>query len=128
MASQASYVLLLAPHTEELHGLEALLAQMHCTVKIAHSADQAIANVSQEPPYLVILQENLWVEAFINQMRSLADGDRMTLVVITERHSPSWLYQEQNPGIDGFLVKPLSQDILFSLIHSASARQHCLSS
>jgi AmiR/NasT family two-component response regulator len=128
MASQSNYVLLLAPQTEELHGLESLLVEMRYSVKIAHSAAQAIANINQEPPCLVILQEDPWLQPLIHQLRSIADADRMTLVVLTECHSPSWLYQEQNPGVDGFLVKPLSQDVLFSLIHSASARQRCLSS
>lgn len=128
MASQSSYILLLAPHLEELHGLEALLAQMRYAVEIAHSADQAVAKVTQEPPCLVILQENPWMQGLIHQLRSIANANHITLVVITECHSSSWLHQEQNPGVDGFLVNPLSQDVLSSLIHSASARQRCLSS
>lgn len=127
MVSPSTYVLLLAPQLEELHGLEPLLQQIACEVEIVNSADQAVTRVSQNPPCLVILQEHPWSEAVIRRLRNTADADRMTLVLVTEPHAPSWLPQEQCPDIDGFLVKPLSLDVLFSLIHSASARQSCLS-
>jgi DNA-binding NarL/FixJ family response regulator len=127
MVVQPSYILLLAPHLEELHGLQSLLEQMRYAVEIAYSADQAIAKVRQSPPCLVILQEHPYLHTLIHQLRAIADAERITLVVVTECNSPSWFYQEQNPGIDGFLVKPLSPEVLSSLIQSASARQYCLS-
>ncbi len=121
------YVLLLASQPiEALHGLESLLQQLPYTVEIVDSIDQAVAKVAQEPPCLVILQEQPWTRSLIRQLRTLQHADRITLVMLTEPHSPSWLHQDQNPGVDGFLVKPLSSDVLSSLIQSASARLHCL--
>ncbi|MBD1846451.1 response regulator transcription factor [Cyanobacteria bacterium FACHB-63] len=125
MVFPSTYILLLAPQIEELHGLESLLQQVALDVEIVDTTDQALARVSQNPPCLVILQEHLRSEATIHQLRTIAHADRMTLVIVTETDSPSWLYQEQHPDVDGFLVKPLSPDVLFSLIHSASARQYC---
>ena len=125
MVFPSSYILLLAPQIEELQGLESLLQQLALDVEIVATADQALARVSQKPPCLVILQEHLRSEAIIQQLRTIASADRMTLVIVTEPDSPSWLPQEQHPDVDGFLVKPLSSDVLFSLIHSASARQYC---
>lgn len=127
MSFSSPYVLLLAPQSiEALHGLESLLQQMPYAVEIVHSFDQAVAKVVHEPPCLVILQEQPWSQSLIRQLRTLKNADRITLVMLTEPHSPSWLHQEQNPGVDGFLVKPLSPEVLTSLIQSASARSHCL--
>jgi DNA-binding NarL/FixJ family response regulator len=125
MVFPSTYILLLAPQLEELDGLESLLQQVALDVEIVHTADQALAKVSQKPPCLIILQEHLRSEAAIHQLRTIANADRITLVIVTETDSPSWLHQEQRPDVDGFLVKPLSSDVLFSLIHSASARQFC---
>lgn len=121
----STYILLLAPQIEELQGLESLLQQVALDVEIVDTADQALDRVSQSPPCLVILQEDLRSEATIYRLRRIANADRMTLVIVTETDSPSWLHQDQHPDVDGFLVKPLSSDVLFSLIHSASARQYC---
>lgn len=125
MVFPSTYILLLAPQLEELDGLESLLQQVALNVEIVHTADQALAKVSQKPPCLIILQEHLRSEAAIHQLRTIANADRITLVIVTETDSPSWLHQEQRPDVDGFLVKPLSSDVLSSLIHSASARQFC---
>lgn len=125
MVFPSTYILLLAPQLEELDGLESLLQQLALDVEIVDTADQALAKVSQKPPCLIILQEHLRSEAVIHQLRTIANADRITLVIVTETDSPSWLHQEQRPDVDGFLVKPLSSDVLFSLIHSASARQYC---
>jgi AmiR/NasT family two-component response regulator len=64
----------------------------------------------------------------VNQFRSLADTCGITIVALTDVHAPSWLRQEENPGLDGFLVKPLNRDILSSLVQSAWIRQAYCSS
>lgn len=125
MVFPSTYILLLAPQIEELQGLESLLQQIALDVEIVDTADEALARVSQSLPCLVILQEHLRSAATIHQLRTIAQPDRLTLVIVTETDSPSWLHQEQHPDVDGFLVKPLSSDVLFSLIHSASIRQYC---
>ncbi|MCU0549907.1 MAG: hypothetical protein MUC48_11220 [Leptolyngbya sp. Prado105] len=125
MVFPSTYILLLAPQLEELDGLESLLQQMALDVEIVNTADQALAKVSQKPPCLIILQEHLRSQSLIHQLRRIGHADRTTLVIVTETDSPSWLHQEQHPDVDGFLVKPLSPDVIFSLIHSASARQYC---
>ncbi|MBE9011635.1 response regulator transcription factor [Pseudanabaenaceae cyanobacterium LEGE 13415] len=121
----STYILLLAPQLEELQGLESLLQQVAFDVEIVDTADQALAKASQNPPCLVILQEHLRSDTTIHRLRRIKNADRMTLVIVTETDSPSWLHQDQHPDVDGFLVKPLSSDVLFSLVHSASARQYC---
>jgi DNA-binding NarL/FixJ family response regulator len=125
MVFPSTYILLLAPQLEELDGLESLLQQVALDVEIVNTADQALAKVSQHPPCLIILQEHLRSESIIHQLRRMANADRTTLVILTETDSPSWQHQDQRPDVDGFLVKPLSSDVIFSLIHSASARQYC---
>lgn len=81
----------------------------------------------QIPPYLVILAGNSYhcSHNLVHRFRSLNDRRSMTIVALTDFHAPSWLRQEENPGIDGFLVKPIDQDVLKSLLQSAWARQNC---
>jgi CheY-like chemotaxis protein len=126
MIFESSYVLLLADQTEEWFGLESLLEKLRFTVEIANSPEQAIAKIEQTAPCLVIVQGDRWSHNFMCQLRTLANTDSMMVVFLTDFHAPSWLYQDQNPGFDGFLVKPISSDILSSLVQSASARQQCL--
>lgn len=122
-----SYVLLLSQQTEDLHGLESLLGGLRCVVEIVTSPDQAVDRVHRNPPCLVIVQGNykIWSQKLVRKLRAIADDDNITLIALTDAHAPSWLRQEENPGFDGFLVNPLSSDVLFSLIQSASARQLC---
>jgi CheY-like chemotaxis protein len=129
MKFASSYVLLLVQQTEDLHGLESLLGRLKCAVEVVNSPDQAIDKVTQNPPCLVIIQGNYksWSQKLVRRLRAIADADHITLVALTDSHAPSWLHQEENPGFDGFLVNPLSSDVLFSLIQSASARQLCRS-
>jgi CheY-like chemotaxis protein len=124
MILDSSYVLLLAEQAEELLGLETLLERLRFTVEVADSAEQAIAKVSHTAPCLMILQGNRWSHSFVRELRTLTD--HTMLVALTDYHAPSWRHQEENPGFDGYLVKPLSSDILSSLVQSASVRQRCL--
>jgi CheY-like chemotaxis protein len=130
MKFASSYILLLVHQSEDFHGLESLLERLRCPVEIVSSPNQAVDRIRQNPPCLVIVQGNHsnWSQSFVRQLRTIADADNITLVALSDSHAPSWLHQEENPGFDGFLVKPLSFDVLFSLIQSASARQLCRSS
>lgn len=128
MIFESNYVLLLSQRRDELYGLESLLGRLKFRVQIADSIEHAVATVRQAPPCLVILYGNDWSELPLQRLRAIADSESITLVVLTDCHMPRWLYQDQNPGFDGFLVKPLSSDILSSLVQSASARQRCLAS
>jgi AmiR/NasT family two-component response regulator len=125
MIFKSSYVLLLSKQIDELHGLASLLGRLNCDVQIADSVEQAVFKVSQSPPCLMILHSNEWSEPFLQNLRTIADADSITLVVLTDCHVPRWAYQDQNSGFDGFLVKPLSSEVLSSLVQSASARQWC---
>ncbi len=127
MKLAASHVLLLTQQTEDLHGLEFLLGRLRCALEIVTTPDQAVDRVHRNPPCLVIVQGNyrLWSKKLVPTLRAIADADNITLVALTDAHAPSWLHQDENPGFDGFLVSPLSSDVLFSLIQSASARQLC---
>ncbi len=127
MKLASSYVLLLLQKTEDLHGLESFLGRLKCAVEIVTSPEQAVDRVHHSPPCLVIVQGNyrIWSQKLVRKLRAIADVDNITLIALTDAHAPSWLHQEENPGFDGFLVNPLSSDVLSSLIQSASARQLC---
>lgn len=123
-----SNVLILEKGAEELGELKALLVEMQCSVAIAHSEDQAIIHTDQRSPFLVILAGDFqsWSRNLLTQLRQRNTQDRMTIVALTDWHAPSWLHQEECPDLDGFLVKPISGEILRSLIQSAWARQFCV--
>lgn len=119
------YVLLFCEESEDLQALESLLCRLSCPVAIANSEDQAMAKASQDLPFLVILTDTRRDHApgFVRQLRRQPTVCGPTIVLLTEPHAPWWLPQEDNPGFDGYLVKPLAVDVLISLIESAWARQ-----
>jgi DNA-binding NarL/FixJ family response regulator len=93
---------------------------------VARSVDQAMAEASQTPPYLIILsggQQN-WTNTLVKKLRNVANSsDCVTIVALTDFQTSSWLSQEENPELDGFLVNPLNSDVLVSLVQSAWVRQ-----
>jgi CheY-like chemotaxis protein len=127
MSSRASYVLLLGRKTADLTRLELLLGKLKCAVQIATSLEAALAQLTQAPPCLLILQEAEadWPVQSVQQLRAAADAEHITMVALTDRAAPSWRHQDDNPGFDGFLVSPLSRTVLRSVVQSASVRQLC---
>ncbi|QYO64735.1 two-component system response regulator [Leptolyngbya sp. 7M] len=130
MEQLQNYILILDQGSDDLQLIESLLGHLRCPLVVASSPEQAMARASQAPPYLLILtgNQNQWSKSLVHQFRTLADTSGITIVALTDVHAPSWLRQEDNPGLDGFLVKPLNRDILSSLIQSAWVRQTYCSS
>ncbi len=120
-----SYVLVLDQSSEDLQRLEKLLQPLRCPLVVVNSVEQVIARAMQSPPYLIILAGNsqLWSRQLVDQIRQLTNACGVTILAMTDCHAPSWMPQEDNPGVDGFLVKPISGDVLLSLVQSAWARQ-----
>ena len=81
----------------------------------------------QAPAHLVILSGNQHHRSvnLVQDLRTLANTRQATIVVLTDCHAPSWMPLEETPGLDGFLVKPLSNDVVTSLVQSAWARRSC---
>ena len=119
------YVLVLDSTYEDFQGIRSMLSHLHCPVFIAGSAEQAVAQAQQIPPYLVILAGSLecWSKSLVNQLRQITHKSHVIIVALTETANPRWEHYDENPGIDGFLVKPVSGDVLHLLIESASAKQ-----
>jgi CheY-like chemotaxis protein len=130
MEQLQNYILILDHGSDDLQLIESLLGHLRCPLVVASSPEQAMARASQAPPYLLILigNQHHWSKPLVHQFRSLADACGITIVALTDVHAPSWLRQEDNPGLDGFLVKPLNRDILSSLVQSAWVRQTYCSS
>lgn len=104
MKTTRNYVLVLDQGSDYLQGLECLMTHLECPMVVAHSADQAIAKVAQTPPYLIILAGNQqnWSKKLVNEFRQRVNTHQTTIVALTDFHAPSWLHQEENPGLDGF--------------------------
>ncbi|WP_416673950.1 response regulator [Egbenema bharatensis] len=125
MKQTQRYVLVLGQDARTLQMLGSLLDQLKYPMVVADSLEQAMVRASQTPPLMIILSGHQnWTQPLIKRLRNVANSsNKITIVALTEFHSPSWLHQDENPGVDGFLVKPIQSDVLFSLLQSAWARQ-----
>jgi DNA-binding response OmpR family regulator len=125
MLSSHGYVLVLDPELQGQHEPHPLAAQLPYPVFVANSAEQAVSCALRTPPGLVILMgdtDQHGLAALVSQFRQNAHAGYLTIVALSNAASPQWNYVEETPGLDGFLVKPLSADILRSLMESAFAR------
>lgn len=129
MKSTHDYVLVLDREPNDMQSVDLLLGFLQCPTIVADSADQVVARASQGMPYLIILVGNhhQWSAQLMNDLRCAADAVGGTILSLTDVHSPMWTDYEENPGFDGFLVRPLNHDVLLSLVQSAWAKHLCRS-
>ncbi|MEB3358718.1 MAG: hypothetical protein VKK04_18475 [Synechococcales bacterium] len=125
MKNLQDYVLVLEQQSEDAHNLKLLLEPFRCPLVIASSAEQVMARLNHSTPYLVILIGNHhdWPATLVARLRQRADAVGSTIVALTDYHAPNWPSQEETRLFDGFLVKPLDEDVLASLIQAARAKQ-----
>lgn len=125
MHLRSSYILLLAKQPHMLDVLTALLKQRSYSVAVTLTEEQALEHIQKSPPFLIVVvgDRHTWSHSLLSQLRTHANAHQITLVALTDAHAPSWIYQEDNPGFDGFLVSPISSEILSSLVESAQTRQ-----
>lgn len=92
---------------------------------VATSAEQAIEQARQKNPCLVILvgENQSWFESQVRVLRQARHTPPMTIVALTESGSPRWHSSDRSLDPDGFLVQPLTDDILVSLVQSAVIKQ-----
>lgn len=127
MKASQGYILVVDQQSEDLQVVKSILSRLSCSVFIAESSEQAVAQARQADPYLVILSGNnpCWSKALVCRLRQTINTNGVTIVALTDSSNPSWSHQEDHPGLDGFLVKPLSKDVLSSLVESAIVKQAC---
>lgn len=125
-ALQSRYVLVLDSLSEDTERLQVLLTHLRCACVVMNSAEQLMDVAIQAVPYLVLVggDERIWSPTLVAQLRQIKGVCHSTILALTDHHAPSWLLQEENPGFDGFLVKPLSGDVLSSVIESAKVRHN----
>jgi DNA-binding response OmpR family regulator len=126
VAIDSGYILVVDPQRHEMPTFPPTRLDFEYPVFVVNSTEQAMGRLDQGFPCLVILiiddgQDWLW--SFIEKLRQITAARAMTIVALTDATSPEWHYSEDMPDVDGFLVKPLSLDILKSLVASATARQ-----
>ncbi|NJL86590.1 MAG: hypothetical protein HC886_12400 [Leptolyngbyaceae cyanobacterium SM1_1_3] len=104
MKRTQGYILLLEPPCEDLELVQASLERLSCQVFVADTVDQAIAQVDQSVPYLIILGgSQQWSQPLISKLRQKTKTQTdVTIVALTDSNEPRWLHQEDNPGLDGF--------------------------
>lgn len=120
------YILVLNPDHQEIRAIRAMELNLPYPVFVAHSTEQAVRRLTEGRPCLVILVGNnvqTWSQPLIQQIRQMPTAADTTIVALTDSASPQWNHSEDTPELDGFLVKPLSLDIIKSLVESAQARQ-----
>ena len=124
MSTHDGYILVLDPEHQgvRIHTVE---SELPYPVFVAKSQEQAIARLNQGQPCLIILvgsSGQSWSQTLVQHLRQLSPAEKMTIVALTDSASPQW-NDSDIPELDGFLVKPLSLDIIKSLVESAQARQ-----
>ncbi|WP_448560760.1 hypothetical protein [Trichothermofontia sp.] len=128
MGDLQSYILVLGQSAEDCQWLYGLPPErLQCSVMVVSSLEEAVQQVNQAVPCLLILAggQSVWHTSIVQRFRSLTNDCGMTIVVVSESHAPRWTRQDNSMGIDGYLVKPITGEILNSLIQSAWARQVC---
>lgn len=128
-ASALNPVLVIDLELDDLVVLHSLLRQLHYPSVVACTAHQSIRYAEYMSPSLIILasQQPQWSAQFLTRLRYSTGGQPATLLALADHHAPHWMPHDQNPGLDGFLVKPLSYDVLVSVVESAWAKQVCQS-
>jgi len=121
MSISQGYVLLLGGSNEASHPIYYLLKQHHCPVFVACSAAQAVARIEQSSPYLMILSGSRqnWAPTLVHHLRQRSRSVGVTIVALTDLGELGNRPLEEHPDLDGFLVQPLSDDVLTSVLESA---------
>ncbi len=128
MGDLHSYILVVSQSSEDCQWLYGLpLERLQCAVMVVSSLEDAVQQIHRAVPCLLILAsgQSVWHTSIVQRFRSLTNDCGMTIVVVSESHAPRWSRQDHSLGIDGYLVKPITGEILNSLIQSAWARQVC---
>ena len=127
-SSAPDYILVLEQQpSHDSRLLSMLLDVWRSPLVVASSTAQVLDRIRYLPPSLVILIGNheSWPNQFSNQLRQEANSLGCTILALTDATSPSWPRQDEDDGsiFDGFLVKPLSSDVLASVLQTAQARR-----
>ncbi len=122
---QQKCVLLVDQPPEDLRGLARLLNHLQCPFAVAETRNLRWSH--DHIPHLIILGSGQhWSHTQVQQLRewmaNTAGKHGAVIVALADNSHSSWPTQEENPGFDGVLVKPLSVDVLASLIESAWVR------
>jgi AmiR/NasT family two-component response regulator len=119
------YVLVLDEQQQSAQSSELPCISDQYSFVIASSAEHAVEQAQQVNPCLVILvgEDHRWFEDQVKVLRRSSTRPSMTIVALTESASPNWQVSKETMELDGFLVKPLTDDILVSLVQSAIIKQ-----
>ncbi len=80
-----------------------------------------MARIEQSTPYLVILSGSRqnWSPDLVHVLREQTCSTGVTIVALAEFGDFDESPTEAHPDLDGFFVKPLSDDVLTSVLESA---------
>ena len=125
MKFSQDYVLVLDEQQRRMHHADFPVVSEQCTFVIAASAEHAVEQARQTTPCLVILvgEDHAWFRSQVHALRHSNCATPMTIVALTESTSPNWQLEEDRLDLDGFLVKPLTDDVLTSLVQSAIVKR-----
>ncbi|NEQ95680.1 MAG: hypothetical protein F6K30_02930 [Cyanothece sp. SIO2G6] len=126
MNNSPDYVLVLEQQpSHDSYKLAKLLNLWRSPFVIAKSTAQVLNSIRDLSPCLVILigNHNKWPRHFSHQLRVEANLLGYTILALTDATAPNWPEHEDPSIFDGFLVKPLSFDVLDSILQAAQARR-----
>ncbi|MDB9526191.1 hypothetical protein PN498_09355 [Oscillatoria sp. CS-180] len=125
MKPSQDYVLVLDEQQRQMRSPELPDISSQYPFIVVSSVEHAVEQTRQAIPCLVILvgENHAWFENQVKALRHSSQSPSMTIVALTDSASPRWNASEKALQLDGFLVKPLTDDILVSLVQSAIVKQ-----
>jgi DNA-binding NarL/FixJ family response regulator len=119
------YVLVLDEQENHLSRTELSNLSDYCAFVVANSAEHAVEQAQHTHPCLVILvgENQSWFERQVRVLRQVKQTAPITIVALTASGSPRWQRDACALDLDGFLVQPLTDDILVTLVQSAAIKQ-----
>lgn len=119
------YVLVLDEQQRQMFAPDFLSTSDQYPFVIVSSVEHAVKQAREVSPCLVILvgEDRNWFQHQVRTLRHSSQAPAMTIVALAESASSTWQDSKEDLQLDGFLVKPLSDDILTSLVQSAIVKQ-----
>ena len=117
MSSKNKVILIVDDDVDVLNYLKTLLENVGHEVHVARDLSSARATLTTVYPHLVFLDINIEDEngfSFISDIKKIDPYKRIKIIMISSLTSKKALAVSQQYGTDGYLVKPINNDILLT--------------
>ncbi|GAK56184.1 PAS modulated sigma54 specific transcriptional regulator, Fis family [Candidatus Vecturithrix granuli] len=115
-------ILLIEANLKTLEGLRERICALGYDVTACKDAETALEAYQQTFYPLIVLDGTSDGFALCHRIRDLSQGDQSIILLMSDRHQPEDLQAALEAGVDDYLIKPVSPELL-TLRLTVSARQ-----